>query len=109
MVYGFGEKKTPDAFVAACGKFTYTEVLRPASAEVAAVPEPSAPQPKSNGAPFAPVAAEPAPTATPARPADNQQDYSAPNAYLPTHQSTIHPNTCLRIVTRLGRSGRQRS
>lgn len=29
-VYGFGEKKTPDAFVAACDKFIYTEILRPA-------------------------------------------------------------------------------
>ena len=28
-VYGFGEKKTPDAFVAACDKFIYTEILRP--------------------------------------------------------------------------------
>jgi uncharacterized LabA/DUF88 family protein len=27
-VYGFGEKKTPDPFVAACDKFIYTEVLR---------------------------------------------------------------------------------
>ena len=27
-VYGFGERKTPDAFVAACDKFIYTEVLR---------------------------------------------------------------------------------
>jgi len=27
-VYGFGEKKTPDAFVSACDKFIYTEVLR---------------------------------------------------------------------------------
>lgn len=27
-VYGFGEKKTPDAFVSACDKFVYTEVLR---------------------------------------------------------------------------------
>jgi uncharacterized LabA/DUF88 family protein len=26
-VYGFGEKKTPEAFVAACDKFIYTEVL----------------------------------------------------------------------------------
>ncbi len=33
-VYGFGEKKTPDPFVAACDKFIYTEVLaRDASAE----------------------------------------------------------------------------
>lgn len=28
FVYGFGEKKTPQAFVAACDKFVYTEVLR---------------------------------------------------------------------------------
>jgi len=35
IVYGFGEQKTPDAFVQACDKFIYTEVLR---AEVAAGP-----------------------------------------------------------------------
>lgn len=29
VVYGFGEKKTPHAFVAACDKFIYTEILRP--------------------------------------------------------------------------------
>ena len=28
MVYGFGEKKTPKAFVSACDKFVFTEVLR---------------------------------------------------------------------------------
>ncbi|HDZ90154.1 MAG: NYN domain-containing protein [Deltaproteobacteria bacterium] len=28
VVYGFGEKKTPKAFVSACDKFIYTEVLR---------------------------------------------------------------------------------
>jgi hypothetical protein len=27
VVYGFGEKKTPEPFVAACDKFIYTEVL----------------------------------------------------------------------------------
>ncbi|MDT3680356.1 MAG: NYN domain-containing protein [Burkholderiaceae bacterium] len=27
-VYGFGERKTPQPFVAACDKFVYTEVLR---------------------------------------------------------------------------------
>lgn len=31
-VYGFGEKKTPGAFVAACDKFIFTEILRPAAA-----------------------------------------------------------------------------
>lgn len=28
LVYGFGEKKTPQPFVAACDKFVYTEILR---------------------------------------------------------------------------------
>ena len=28
FVYGFGEKKTPEAFVSACDKFVFTEVLR---------------------------------------------------------------------------------
>lgn len=28
LVYGFGERKTPSAFVSACDKFIYTEVLR---------------------------------------------------------------------------------
>ena len=32
MVFGFGEKKTPESFVAACDKFVYTEVLRPEAA-----------------------------------------------------------------------------
>ena len=36
-VYGFGERKTPDAFVQACDKFIYTEVLRPESQEPAQV------------------------------------------------------------------------
>ena len=29
LVYGFGERKTPAPFVAACDKFIYTEILRP--------------------------------------------------------------------------------
>ena len=35
-VYGFGEKKTPKPFVAACDKFVFTEILRPIPAEAAA-------------------------------------------------------------------------
>jgi NYN domain/OST-HTH/LOTUS domain len=35
-VYGFGEKKTPNPFVAACDKFVFTEILRPIAA---AIPE----------------------------------------------------------------------
>lgn len=34
-VYGFGEKKTPRAFISACDKFIYVENLRPAKAEKA--------------------------------------------------------------------------
>lgn len=33
-VYGFGEKKTPKAFVAACDKFIYTEILKGQQEEV---------------------------------------------------------------------------
>jgi uncharacterized LabA/DUF88 family protein len=36
-VYGFGEKKTPRSFVAACDKFIYTEILRAPVAEPAAI------------------------------------------------------------------------
>jgi len=38
MVYGFGEKKTPQAFVDACDKFIYTEILRPAESAGTAAP-----------------------------------------------------------------------
>jgi hypothetical protein len=76
-VYGFGERKTPDAFVQACDKFIYTEVLR-AEVEPPAPPRPRAPAPRkaAAGAPGKPAtahrsrggaeAAEPAPAATPA-------------------------------------------
>lgn len=73
-VYGFGERKTPNAFVKACDKFVYTEVLRaetPAAvqpppakkaarvAKKAAVRKtPAAPAPTAAGTP--PAAAEPA-------------------------------------------------
>jgi uncharacterized LabA/DUF88 family protein len=33
IVYGFGEQKTPSAFVSACDKFIYTEVLRAKTGE----------------------------------------------------------------------------
>jgi hypothetical protein len=46
-VYGFGERKTPDAFVQACDKFVYTEVLRAQEpAPVPAVPKPGKPPAK---------------------------------------------------------------
>jgi uncharacterized LabA/DUF88 family protein len=51
-VYGFGEKKTPDAFVTACDKFIYTEVLRPETI----VPEPVKVTPAAKPAAVAKVA-----------------------------------------------------
>jgi hypothetical protein len=71
-VYGFGEKKTPDAFVRACDKFVYTEVLRkeatPASAAKPAAPAKPAKKAAAKTAPTtppAPAAAAPAPVAEP--------------------------------------------
>ena len=57
-VYGFGERKTPDAFVQACDKFIYVEVLR---SEVSAPPPPAKPAKKSTR----PVAKKPVPQAEP--------------------------------------------
>lgn len=37
LVYGFGEQKTPSAFVSACDKFIYTEVLRAKTGESEAI------------------------------------------------------------------------
>ncbi|AVP97449.1 Maebl [Ahniella affigens] len=42
VVYGFGEKKTPKPFVAACNRFIYTEVLR--KGDVAPTLEAESPQ-----------------------------------------------------------------
>jgi uncharacterized LabA/DUF88 family protein len=42
VVYGFGERKTPEPFVAACDKFVYTEILRTPAEEAKAAPEPVA-------------------------------------------------------------------
>jgi uncharacterized LabA/DUF88 family protein len=33
VVYGFGEKKTPEAFISACDKFVFTEILREQGAD----------------------------------------------------------------------------
>jgi hypothetical protein len=35
LVYGFGQKKTPQSFVAACDKFVYTEILEPQKVQTA--------------------------------------------------------------------------
>jgi len=42
-VYGFGEKKTPRAFVAACDKFVYTEILRAPVTKPTAIEAPQEP------------------------------------------------------------------
>ena len=47
MVIGMGEKKTPQAFIAACNKFKYLDIL--SKAEAAASP-PSAPAPRPESA-----------------------------------------------------------
>ena len=65
-VFGFGERKTPESFVAACDKFIYSEVLRP-EADAAPAGKP-APAKKNAGRKPAPPAAGPAsPKAEPAR------------------------------------------
>jgi hypothetical protein len=50
FVYGFGERKTPQPFVAACDKFIYTEILKPHQAPVVLdgqAPEPLEPMIRS--------------------------------------------------------------
>jgi uncharacterized LabA/DUF88 family protein len=70
IVYGFGERKTPDAFVKACDKFIYTEVLRPAvpvsTKAAAAAPAPRQPRGRARGGNAeAPRAEAPKPVAAP--------------------------------------------
>jgi uncharacterized LabA/DUF88 family protein len=73
-VYGFGERKTPDAFVQACDKFIYVEVLR---SEVPAPPPPPAKPAKKSAKPVAKKpAAQAEPTAAPA--ADQARHESLP-------------------------------
>ena len=73
VVYGFGEKKTPDAFVAACDKFIYTEVLRPAPAEPAVATPEAASQPQPKDAAGVSVPAAPAPSEVAGKPQETQQ------------------------------------
>jgi len=65
-VYGFGERKTPDAFVQACDKFIYTEVLRAEVAPASAMKARPAKQAPKKAPGNAKADAAPAtPTATP--------------------------------------------
>lgn len=69
MVFGFGEKKTPESFVAACDKFVYTEVLRP---EVTTPAIPASAKPAATNKTAKPTAAKAVPAkaveAAPAKP-----------------------------------------
>ncbi len=64
-VYGFGEQKTPDAFVQACDKFIYTEVLRTQKPLDEAPPAPAKAAQKTKAKPAAKDV--PAKPATPAK------------------------------------------
>lgn len=74
-VYGFGERKTPDAFVQACDKFIYVEVLRNEAPAPASPPpaKPMKPAKRSAKRTANKPAAQTEPTATPAaEPARNE-------------------------------------
>lgn len=67
LVLGFGEKKTPASFVAACDKFVYTEVLRAETAASAALAAATpanmeAIKPSTFVAPAADASVDPVPT-----------------------------------------------
>jgi hypothetical protein len=65
-VYGFGERKTPDAFVQACDKFIYTEVLRTDAGSEGEAGRSAAAPPAKKQARGPAAKAAPAPTPTPA-------------------------------------------
>lgn len=75
MVFGFGEKKTPDAFRNACHRFLFTEVLRPVAQKVA---EPAS-APATKGAKNAkkPAKAPPKPAA-----AEEPTEQDFPRAFV---------------------------
>ena len=64
-VYGFGERKTPDAFVQACDKFIYVEVLRSEVPAPLAPPSPQKPAKKVAKPAAKKPAAQAEPTAAP--------------------------------------------
>ncbi len=49
IVYGFGERKTPEAFRNACDSFTYLEVLDEPAAQISAVPSKQMPSAQLRG------------------------------------------------------------
>ena len=83
-VYGFGEKKTPDAFVRACDKFIYTEVLRMEAVSAPAKPMASKPAKKatSKSAPAKPTSAATPPPAAPVADAKDKSTELLPLALI---------------------------
>ena len=78
-VFGFGEKKTPEAFVAACDKFIYTELLRATPVEKPAARAPAkGKQPQKPGAGKASDAAAAAATDAADRAGSGRSPASAP-------------------------------
>jgi hypothetical protein len=86
LVYGFGEKKTPDAFRKACDKFIFTEVLRPVEsarpAPAAAKPPPKKATKGTTARSAASAKAPPAPNAPPS-PASTAPEVGERAAALP--------------------------
>ncbi len=81
-VYGFGERKTPDAFVQACDKFVYTEVLRTETAP---------------SAPAKPAAARPAKKSTKSEP-QKQAPVTAPAQAVPPAEAKDKPSEPLPLA-----------
>ena len=101
-VYGFGERKTPDAFVKACDKFIYTEVLRAEAQVLEAVrlPTPAAAPAKKvgpgrRGKPGAVAPANSAPSA-PAPAASSPGTSAAIRAETPAANGSPLPLALLR-------------
>jgi hypothetical protein len=86
MVYGFGERKTPNAFVQACDKFIYTDVLRAPSAAAAAT---QLTAPKATSAP-APATKAPAATKGTAKAKSKPQPAKNDGSAVPEHIALIH-------------------
>ncbi|MDR3277560.1 MAG: NYN domain-containing protein [Oscillospiraceae bacterium] len=83
-VIGIGEKKTPSAFIAACDKFTYIEVVRAKAADTRAADEPE------------PAAAKEKPHAVSQ---NNQSGQNGQNAAAPPKQRAAHvPETVVQLI-----------
>jgi hypothetical protein len=98
-VYGFGERKTPAAFVAACDKFVYTEVLRPDPPPVEkAARKPArtqkAPQPKPEPQPPPPEQKPQLPVALVVRAIEEESDETgwAPLATVGSYLTKLRPD-----------------